>query len=95
MTQVSLFAFGYIPVSTGYPSKQGLGPLVAMDRCMTTKYVVRIDAVRGTEEYDAGTTIKAARAEAAFFIEHTPAHVGVRICKIVSGDQITLVEVAR
>ncbi len=37
MTRVSLFAFGYIPISLRKDSKLSPGPLVAMDRCMTNQ----------------------------------------------------------
>lgn len=59
------------------------------------KYVIRVDSPRGTEEYDGGPNLREARLEARFFVENTAPHIGVRICKIVHGGSISLVEVAR
>lgn len=46
------------------------------------RYIIAIrrSSGLGTEEYDGGTTIAAARKEADFFVKNTPAHVRVAIC---------------
>lgn len=50
----------------------------------------------GTEEYDGGSTLDDARKEAAFFVENLPAHVSVRICRVVGNcGHIETVEYAR
>lgn len=62
-----------------------------------TKYLVvfRQNDRVGSEEYDAGTTIAAARKKAAFFIQHIPAHVSVRICRVTPAGGLHTVEVVR
>ncbi len=72
------------------------GTVSAKEEIMKTSYSVCIDGQRGTEEYPGGSTIAEARKEAAFFVANTPAHVGVRIHKVVGVDcRLSLVEVAR
>lgn len=49
----------------------------------------------GTEEYDGGRTIADARKEAAFFCEHLPETVRVRICTVDRVGNLKTKEVVR
>ena len=63
------------------------------------KYIVVINRGPrfGSEEYDGGHTLESARAEAAFFVNHTPSGVPVRICTVDDdrGERLVTVERVR
>lgn len=60
------------------------------------KYIVTIrNNNGGLEEYDGGDTLEAARREALFFVENTPAHVPVKICTVNKDERLVVKEVVR
>ncbi len=55
-------------------------------------YVIRFWNKGQTEEYDGGKTLTEARKEAKFFREHVAADIEIKICKIVDGERLSLME---
>jgi hypothetical protein len=61
------------------------------------KYLVvfRRNDLIGTEEYDGGTTLSEARAEAKFFCANLPSHVSVRVCTVDPIGRLYTEEIVR